>query len=111
MSESLELREIKDLEDRFEKRMDSFEKSLSKDMEKFKDTLSKDMEKVRNTLSNCVTYKHFYWVIGVLVTILIAVVGFISTQISTLQSDSVEIKSSVSRIDGKLEPYNIEFRK
>jgi hypothetical protein len=100
MADSIELNEIKKLEDRFEKRMDSFETKFES-----------DMAKVWTAISNSVTYKHFYWVIGVLITILIAVVGFISTQISTLQSDSAAIKSSVSRIDGKLEPYNIEFRK
>lgn len=92
--------EVKELKIEFESRYKELEKKVED-----------NMETVVSALSNTVTYKHFYWVIGVLVTILLAVVGFISTQISALQNDSAMIKSSVSRIDGKLEPYNIEFRK
>lgn len=65
-----------------------------------------------------VTYEHFYWIIGVLMTISIGINAFTYQAISDAREDIGDIRKdtsqtnqSVSQIQGKLEPYDIEFKK
>jgi hypothetical protein len=65
---------------------------------------------VENKVDNRVTYDQFYWVIGILMTIFIGISGYIVYQIADVQKTAQQTDKNVSSIQGKLEPYNIQFK-
>lgn len=79
------------------------------------------MDGIRNLLETKVSYKNFTWIIGILVTILIAMFGYVSSQINDFRKESItgfisinqdiaSVKSDVSSVKGKLEPYEAIFK-
>ncbi len=88
---------------------DRFEDHMRDCEEKYKE-ITDYVEKMDDKIENCVTYKNFTWTLGILVTILIALFSYIANQIKEVQINTNSINTNVSKIQGKLEPYNIEFR-
>lgn len=62
-------------------------------------------------LENRVTFKHFYWIVGIALTILLSVFGFISAQLKDLSLTTSSVQQDVASLKGKLSPYEIEFVK
>lgn len=60
------------------------------------------MDDVEEILDGKVSYKHFYWVIGLMVMLLIGITSY--TALKTTQTSE-----DVAQIKGKLEPYDIQF--
>lgn len=69
-----------------------------------------DVKDLRAGLDNRVTYQSFTWILGILITIFIAVFLFIANQMKDIQLTTNDTKNVVSQIKGKLEPFNIEFK-
>lgn len=76
-----------------------------------------ELERLKTAMESKVSYQHFYWVIGILATIQIAVFGYIIQQGSNMLSKidevgktAVSTKVDVSELKGKLDPYQIEFQ-
>ncbi len=95
---------------------DRFEDHLKESDDKYKIVLA-HIKEIRSELENRVTYKHFTWVLGILITILISLFGYIANQITDVQGvinvmskDVSNTNSNVSRIQGKLEPYNVYYK-
>ncbi len=65
--------------------------------------LGSKIRDVEKALESKVSYKHFYWVIGILISILISICSY--TAITTTQT-----KEDVALVKGRLEPYNIEYK-
>lgn len=53
----------------------------------------------------------FYWILAALLTILTAMFGFTNLKLDAIQKNGDETKSSVANIQGKLDPYKLEFQK
>lgn len=66
---------------------------------------------IENTLENKVSFKVFTWVLGVLMTITLSIFGFIYSKLNTVETGVNITKEDVATIKGKLEPYEIEFKK
>jgi hypothetical protein len=76
--------------------------------------LSENCEDIKNLYSLMETKLskgNFAWIIGVMMTILMAVLGFLTTMVVDIQKTTSVTEKSVSLIQGKLEPYDIEFTK
>jgi len=76
------------------------------------------MKELSAVLESRVSFKHFYWIIGVLVTIQMAVLGFIvnqntsmAGQIREIEKTTSSVQDNVSYLRGKLSPYDVEFTK
>lgn len=77
-----------------------------------------NMKELSAVLESRVSFKHFYWIIGVLVTIQMAVLGFIvnqntgmAGQIREIEKTTSSVQDNVSFLRGKLSPYDVEFTK
>lgn len=70
-----------------------------------------EMENLRTQLDNKVSYQLFYWVIGILITILLAVMGYVVQQNKDIAATTVATQIDVSALKGKLDPYEIQFQK
>lgn len=77
-----------------------------------------NMKELSAVLESRVSFKHFYWIIGVLVTIQMAVLGFIvnqntsmAGQIREIEKTTSSVQDNVSYLRGKLSPYDVEFTK
>lgn len=75
------------------------------------------IEKLETAMDAKVSYQHFYWVIGILATIQIAIFGYIIQQgsnmlvkIDEVGKTAVSTKVDVSELKGKLDPYKVEFQ-
>lgn len=71
---------------------------------------------VQLQLDSKVPNKQFYWVMGILSTLLLTVCGYISTQLKDLSASIKEtadvttsVQADVSYLKGKLSPYDVEF--
>lgn len=69
-------------------------------------------------IDNKVDFKHFYWVIGILVTIQMAVLGYIimqnqkmSDQINDVSRTTTAVQIDVSALKGVLGNYDIKIIK
>lgn len=74
------------------------------------ENIEKRLNSVEIKEDSHVTYYHFYWIIGVLLTIVICLFGVIYMRQEEGLKDSSSIRQSVSKIEGKLEPYDIEYK-
>jgi hypothetical protein len=54
---------------------------------------------------------NFAWVIGIMMTILMSVLGFLTTMVVDIQKSSNTTEKTVAQIQGRLEPYDIQFTK
>jgi hypothetical protein len=81
-------------------------------------TMSEETEKAINSLDNRIVgleatvkekvgFKHFYWIIGIMMTLLMTTVGYLIDQIHDLQRAQYEVAREVSEISGSLS--SIEF--
>jgi len=59
-------------------------------------------------LENRVTYKMFFWILGVLLIVLIAMFAWIATELDGLQTNSDQVKNQVSYIDGVFKQNNLQ---
>lgn len=62
---------------------------------------------VETEQKNKVGFKQFYWVIGIMMTILMTTVGYLIDQIHDVQANQYEVAREVSKISGTLN--NITF--
>lgn len=77
-----------------------------------------DVKELRAMIDNKVDFKHFYWVIGILVTIQMAVLGYIimqnqkmSDQINDVSRTTTAVQIDVSALKGVLGNYDIKIIK
>ncbi len=68
-------------------------------------------EKMNAQLESKVSYKHFYWLVGVFLPILMIIFGYISTQLRDLSVSSSATQQDVASLKGKLSPYDVQFEK
>jgi hypothetical protein len=73
-------------------------------------TLCASVDKINIEMSQKVSYKNFTWIIGILISVLMTMFGYIASQINDIQKASISTEKNVSLIQGKLEPYNVEFK-
>lgn len=60
-------------------------------------------------LDNRVTYKMFFWILGVLLVVLIAMFAWIAAELDGLQTNSNQVKNQVSYIDGVFKNNNLQY--
>lgn len=70
-----------------------------------------ELRALRVSLNEKVSFKHFYWIIGIMVTILIGVGGVITTQLQEISTTTTFVQSDVSFLKGKLSPYEVQYTK
>lgn len=68
------------------------------------------IKELRDGLKNKVSYKEFWSVLGIGVLILLAMFGWIAYQIGDLQLTVDKTGQNVALIQGKLDPYNVQFK-
>ena len=68
------------------------------------------IEKLNTEIDEKVSYKNFTWIIGILISILMTMFGYIASQINDIQKASISTEKNLSLIQGKLDPYNVEFK-
>jgi predicted negative regulator of RcsB-dependent stress response len=68
------------------------------------------LKEISDNLNTKVSYKEFTWILGILIIILMSMFGWIAWQISDLQRTSENTNKNVSMIQGKLEPYDVQFK-
>lgn len=79
-------------------------------LKEVQDTINNSVKDIENALVNKVSWKEFTLILGLMITVLMAMFGWIAWQISDLQRTSENTNKNVSMIQGKLEPYNVEFK-
>lgn len=67
------------------------------------------IKELRVMLEGKVSFKHFYWIIGILVSIQTAILGYIVLQNKDLWQVTSLVQVDVSSLKGKLEPYEIHY--
>ncbi len=68
------------------------------------------LKEINDALKNKISYKEFWSVIGIEVLILIAMFGWIAYEMGNLQLTADTTGQKVSMIQGKLDPYNVQFK-
>lgn len=71
---------------------------------------TRTLKEFRTMIDAKVSYKNFTWILGLMIMILMAMFGWIAYQIGDLQLTVNKTGQSVSMIQGKLDPYNVEFK-
>jgi hypothetical protein len=66
--------------------------------------------KLENLKDNKVGYKMFWIIIGFLVTLMTSMLGLIYSKVEDTYQQGSDTKQTVSEIQGKLTPYDIEFK-
>jgi hypothetical protein len=61
-------------------------------------------------INSKISKEQFGWVIGILVTVLIAMFGYIAVRMDSFAETSAKTQSDVSFLTGKLTPYNVQFK-
>lgn len=83
--------------------------SLEKGQEK-QEVINNDIfVKIEGLQDNKVSYKMFFWILGVLLTVLIAICTWISTQLDSIRADGAQVKNQVSYIDGVFKDHNLQL--
>lgn len=82
---------------------------------RFKTYMTGKIEKleieIQSIEKNKVSYQHFYWVIGILFTIVVSLLGYIVTVLHATRETTTLTQLDVSQIKGKLDPYEIKYEK
>lgn len=82
--------------------------SLQKGQDR-QETINNDIfVKINHLHESKVSYKMFFWILGVLLAVLIAMSGWVATQLSDIQSNTNQVKNQVSFIDGVFKDHNIQ---
>lgn len=74
------------------------------------DETTQILKEFKLMINSKVSYQHFTWILGIMIMILMAMFGWIAYQIGDLQLTVNKTGQSVSLIQGKLDPYNVEFK-
>lgn len=81
-------------------------------------TLDSDIKQVLALMESKVSFKHFYWVIGILISIQMTVLGYIvlqnkdmSQQIQDIIKTSTRTQEDLSFLKGKLSPFDVQYSK
>ena len=64
------------------------------------DEIAYQVNLLKTAMDSKVSYKHLYWIIGILVTLLIPFLTYIASEISALRADESTVKSQVSYMNG-----------
>lgn len=72
-------------------------------------SFTSDMKEVKAELRGKVSYKNFWTVLGILMSIILAVFGYISSQLDNLTKQTSTVQGDVSFLKGKLSPYDVQF--
>ena len=67
------------------------------------------VKEIKTEMSAVVTFKFFYWVVGILVIIQTSILGYIVMQIREVANVSEKVQQDVSYLKGKLSPYEINY--
>ncbi len=74
-------------------------------------SIASDIKALRIGMNDKVSFKHFYWIIGIMITLLAIVSGYIATQLKDISMTTTVVQSDVSFLKGKLSPYDIQYIK
>lgn len=74
------------------------------------DELANRINDAEKSLKNKVSYKEFTWTLGIEIMILMAMFGWIAYEIGQINLNYSNIDKNVSMIQGKLDPYNVQFK-
>lgn len=72
--------------------------------------ITNQLKDINRELKSKVSHKEFVWILGIMIIILMAMFGWIAYQIGEINLNSANTDKSVSMIQGKLEPYNVQFK-
>lgn len=66
-----------------------------------------DLERrVESKLDTKLDHKAFVWIIGILMTVVLGILGIIYSRVENIYDKTNETNNVVSQIQGKLEPFN-----
>lgn len=92
--------------------------SHSDECEKDRMAHTADIKELRAILDSKVSFKHFYWLVGIMIMLLTSVLGYIIIQIKDISLSIAEItnktasvQSDVSFLKGKLSPFEVRYEK
>lgn len=111
--ESVELKEIRKLEEKFDKHIE--------EDKKYMDDMRNELKQVWHSLGDRVTWGWLWTIVIFCVAGATTVAGLLYNEIKDMRTDqtvffdkqaekSTSIQSDISQIKGKLEPYKVEFR-
>lgn len=72
--------------------------------------LESRLTKLEQRIEGAVSFRVFSWVILLLVTLWLAQASWISFQINRLNEISFDTRSEVAKLNGKLDPFQIQFK-
>lgn len=81
-----------------------------KSLEKRQDTQDKINNDIFVRLDGKVSYKHFYWIIGILITMLITFLGYIASGVSELRADMNQVKNDQNQVKNQVSYMNGVFK-
>lgn len=70
-----------------------------------------DIQRLYTMVDSKLSKGNFAWIIGIMMTILMTVLGFLTTMVVDIQKSSTTTEKTVAQIQGRLEPYDIQFTK
>lgn len=84
--------------------------------------LASGLEKLAIAIDGKVPFKHFYWIMGILIGIQTAIFGgafwllnsqmnVLNTQVSDGNKTTAAIQGDVSFLKGKLSPFDVQYQK
>lgn len=84
---------------------------------KWKDGVESQFNRIWVMIGGKMSKAEFYWVIGILITVLISMFAYIAASLDAVKKEQIAqreeqtiIKTGVANIQGKLEPYDIQFK-
>lgn len=81
-----------------------------KDSDRRHDETSAIMKDYKIMINSKISKEQFAWVIGILITVLISMFGYIAFRMDALSTTSAQTQSDVSYLTGKLAPYDVQFK-
>lgn len=66
--------------------------------------------RIEGDMKSKVTYKMFYWVMGLAVTILTSLLGYMIVNIDNIRQTTYIIGKDVAKIQGVFQNYNVEIK-
>lgn len=91
--------------------------ALSKRMDDMEKNTGEELKEFRNELNSKVNFSTFSWVMGILFMIVLAAIGYmvksqeaVSKRLDAIYEKQVGTQNEVSKIWGKLEPFDVIFK-
>jgi uncharacterized membrane protein (DUF106 family) len=84
-------------------------KECNENMVKFEEKIDKKFADVYEKLGAKISYKHFYWIIGVLMVIIIGLLGLIYQKTVATDEKMNDVNESISAIAQAFKGLNIEI--